>query len=157
MLIFMSYLWVIEKKWAIFDNIHWTFNTNCVWIIRWAGSSVTDGRFLRGWSLSWVTTRFENCFLINFFYLTLCTFSFEIKESSLSNTRCLIQDVLSPHCGDKRMARRCTRRFLPNYFDMTSYHWNVRQNTVTGIGERTEKITWRHAQNVVSLRVLYIF
>ena len=82
------------------------------------------GRFLRRWSLSWVTTRFENCFLINFFYLTLCTFSFEIKESSLSNTRCLIQDVLSPHCGDKRMARRCTRRSLLNYFDMTSYHWN---------------------------------
>jgi hypothetical protein len=29
------------------------------------------------------------------------------------------------------MARRCTRRSLPNYFDMTSYHWNVGQNTVT--------------------------
>ena len=74
-------------------------------------------------------------------YLTLCTFSFEIKESSLSDTRCLIQDIVSPHCGDKRMARRCTRRSLPNYFDMMSYHWNVRQNTVTGIGERMEKIT----------------
>ena len=57
------------------------------------------------------------------FYLTLCTFSFEINES-------LIQDV-SPHCGDKRMARRCMRRSLLNYFVMTSYHWNVRQNTVT--------------------------
>jgi hypothetical protein len=34
-------------------------------------------------------------------YLTLCTFSFEIKESSLSDARCLIQDVVSPHCGDK--------------------------------------------------------
>ena len=64
-------------------------------------------------------------------YLTLCTFSFEIKESSLSDARCLIQDVVSPHCGDKRMARRCTRHSLPNYFDITSYHWNVRQNTVT--------------------------
>jgi hypothetical protein len=74
-------------------------------------------------------------------YLTLCTFSFEIKESSLSDTRCLIQDVVSSHCGDKRMARRCTRRSLPNYFDMTSYHWNARQNTVIGIGERMEKIT----------------
>jgi hypothetical protein len=52
--------------------------------------------------------------LDNFYYLTLCTFSFEINES-----RCLIQDVVSPHCGDKRMARRCMRRFLPNYFDMT--------------------------------------
>jgi hypothetical protein len=59
----------------------------------------------------------------------------------LKKVACLIQDVISPHCGDKRMARRCTRRSLPNYFDMTSYHWNVRQNTVTGIGERTEKIT----------------
>ena len=90
-------------------------------------------------------------------YLTLYTFSFEIKESWLSDTRCLIQDVVSPHYGDKRMARRCTRRSLPNYFDMTSYHWNVKQNTVTGISERTEKITWRHAQNEVFLRVLYKF
>ena len=66
----------------------------------------------------------------NGIYLTLYTFSFEINESRLVDTRCLIQDVVSPHCGDKRMARRCTRRSLPNYFDMTSYHWNVRQNTV---------------------------
>ena len=65
------------------------------------------------------------------FYLILCTFSVEINESRLSDTRCVIQDVASPHCGDKRMARRCTKRSLPNYFDMTSYHWNVRQNTVT--------------------------
>ena len=64
-------------------------------------------------------------------YLTLYTFSFEINESRLSDTRCLIQDAVSPHCGDKRMARRCTRRSLPNYFDMMSYHWNARQNTVT--------------------------
>ena len=64
-------------------------------------------------------------------YLTLCTFSFEIKEGRPSDTRCLIQDAVSPHCGDKRMAQRCTRRSLPNYFDVTSYHWNVRQNTVT--------------------------
>jgi hypothetical protein len=65
------------------------------------------------------------------FYLILCTFSVEINESRLSDTRCMIQDVVSPHCGDKRMARRCTKRSLPNYFDMTSYHWNVRQNIVT--------------------------
>jgi hypothetical protein len=64
-------------------------------------------------------------------YLILYTFPFEINESRLTDTRCLIQDVVSPHCGDKRMARRCTRRSLSNYFDMTSYHWNVRQNTVT--------------------------
>ena len=63
--------------------------------------------------------------------VTLYTFSFEINESRLSDTRCLIQDVVSPQCGDKRMARCCTRRSLPNYFDMTSYHWNVRKNTVT--------------------------
>jgi hypothetical protein len=51
-------------------------------------------------------------------YLTLYTFSFEINESRLSDTRCCI-------------VRRCTRRSLPNYFDMTSYHWKVRLNTVT--------------------------
>jgi hypothetical protein len=68
---------------------------------------------------------------IKYIHLTLYTFSFEINESRLSDTRCLIQDVVSPHCGDKRMARRCTRRSLPNYVDITSYHWNVRQNTVT--------------------------
>ena len=63
------------------------------------------------------------------FYLTLCTFSLEINESSLCDTRCLIQDVVSPHCGDKRMARRCTRRSLPHSFVMTSYHWNPTKNT----------------------------
>ena len=51
--------------------------------------------------------------------------------SKLKTVACLIQDVVSPHCGDKRMVVRCTRHSLPNYFDMTSYHWNVRQNTVT--------------------------
>ena len=30
-------------------------------------------------------------------YLTLCTFSFENQESSLSDTRSSIQDVVSPH------------------------------------------------------------
>jgi len=58
-------------------------------------------------------------------YLTLCTFSFEINESRLSDTKCLIQDVVLPHCGDKRLARCCTRRSLRNYLVMTSYHWNV--------------------------------
>ena len=43
----------------------------------------------------------------NIYYLTFCTFSFEFKESSMSDRRCLIQDdVVSPHFGDKRMARR---------------------------------------------------
>ena len=37
----------------------------------------------------------------------------------------LIQDVVSSHCGDKEMARRCTRSSLPNYFVMTLYHWNA--------------------------------
>ena len=55
-------------------------------------------------------------------------FSFEIEESSLSDARCLIQDVKSPHCGDKRMVRRCMRSFLPNYFVITSYHWTVGEN-----------------------------
>ena len=48
-------------------------------------------------------------------YLTLCTFSFGIKESNLTDTRWRIQNVVSPHCGDKRMARRCTISSLLNY------------------------------------------
>ena len=28
-------------------------------------------------------------------------------------------------------SQRCTRRSLPNYLIMTSYHWNVRQNILT--------------------------
>ena len=38
----------------------------------------------------------------NSFYQTFCTFSFEFKESSLSDASCLIQDVVSPHRGDKK-------------------------------------------------------
>jgi hypothetical protein len=54
-----------------------------------------------------------------------------IKISWLKTLRTSTPMISSSHCGDKRMARRCTRRSLPNYFDMTSYHWNVTQNTVT--------------------------
>jgi len=53
-------------------------------------------------------------------YLTLCTFSFGIKESNLTDTRCRIQNVVSPHCGDKIMARRCTRSSLLNYIGNTT-------------------------------------
>ena len=38
-------------------------------------------------------------------------------EITCVDTRCLIQDVVSPHCGDKRMARRCTRYYIPNDHD----------------------------------------
>ena len=81
--------------------------------------------------------------LILRFYLTLCTFSFEINESRLSDTKCLIQDVVSPHCGDKRMARRCTRHSLPNYLVMTSYHWNVerKHSNVASLNERQNNVT----------------
>jgi hypothetical protein len=40
----------------------------------------------------------------------------------LKKVACLIQDVVSPHCGDKRMVRGCTRSSLPNYFAMMLYH-----------------------------------
>ena len=73
---------------------------------------------------------FQNIIISVYIYLSNIMYVF-LWKSRLSDTRCLIQDVVSPHCGDKRMAWRCTRRSLPNYFDMTSYHWNVRQNTVT--------------------------
>jgi hypothetical protein len=73
-------------------------------------------------------TKYRKISLDKISYLTLCRFSFEINKVA-----CLIQDVvhLSPHCGDERMVRLWTRRSLPNYFVMTLYHWNVRENTVT--------------------------
>ena len=88
----------------------------------------------------------------------------KINESRLSDTRCMMQDVVSPHCGDKRMAPRCTKRSLPNYFDMTSYRWNVRQSTVTwhwwmnGKNKMTSctkcawyKVLYQHTMYVISL------
>jgi hypothetical protein len=92
-------------------------------------------------------------------YLTLYTFSFEINESRLSDTRCMIQDVVTSHCGDKRMARRCTRRSLPNYFDMASYQWNVRQNTVTWRWWMNGKnnVTSYTKCSLPGIRVLYTF
>jgi hypothetical protein len=85
---------------------------------------------------------------ITYNYLTLCTFSFEINESRLSDTRCCITTLV---------IKECTRRSLPNYLVMTSYHWNVRENTVTWHRWMNDKITWRHARNVVFLRILYKF
>ena len=43
----------------------------------------------------------------------------------LKKLACLIQDIVSPHCGDKRIAQCCTKFSLPNYFVMTSYHRNA--------------------------------
>jgi hypothetical protein len=62
---------------------------------------------------------------INWHYLTLCTFPLEIKESSLSDTGCRIQDVVSPHCGDKGMARRCTISSLTYNRNCAGKHINV--------------------------------
>ena len=64
--------------------------------------------------------------------------------------------MLYHHTGDQRIPRRCTRCSLPKYLVMTSYHWNVRENTVTWHRWMNDKmkITWRHARNVVSLRIL---
>jgi hypothetical protein len=33
---------------------------------------------------------------IQMYYLTLCTFSFEIKESRLSDTRCIVHILIQP-------------------------------------------------------------
>jgi len=69
----------------------------------------------------------------NSYYLTLCTFSFEINESRLSDTRCLIQDVVSPHCGDKRMVRHCTRRSLDEllWHDVIPLEWETKHSNLT--------------------------
>jgi hypothetical protein len=39
---------------------------------------------------------FVNALTHNVLYLTLYTFSFQINENRLSDTKCLTQDVLSP-------------------------------------------------------------
>jgi hypothetical protein len=86
------------------------------------------GRCPQGkWWYSWVNkfSYFPHQHAINVYSLAFCTFSFQFKESTLPDTRCLIQDVVSPHCGDKSMARYCTRSSPSNYFIMTSYHWNA--------------------------------
>jgi len=51
-----------------------------------------------------------------YFYLTICTFSFEIKESNLSDKRCLVQEVVPPNCSDKRMAWSCLECFCQTTF-----------------------------------------
>ena len=48
-------------------------------------------------------------------------------------------------------SQRCTRRSLPTYLVITSYHWNVRQNILTWRWWMNDKITWRHAQIVPTL------
>ena len=92
---------------------------------------------------------------------TIYPFSFEFKGRSLSDTRCMIQYVVSPQCGDKRMARR-----VRDLLCRTILSWrhfigmrgkNVNVSNVSKAKEWTAKITWRHAQNVVSTRVLYKF
>ena len=37
---------------------------------------------------------------------------------SLSDTTCLIQDVVSTPCGDTRMARRCMQVFMTSQYGM---------------------------------------
>ena len=50
-------------------------------------------------------------------YPTLSKFSFAIQESTLSDKMYLIENVVSPHCGDKKkMARRCMIYFLRTSF-----------------------------------------
>jgi hypothetical protein len=152
---------------------------------------------------------YEKCHIIIYNYLTFCTFSFEIKESSLSDTKCLIQYTVAPHCGDKRMAatlheilsaellchdvislkcggkRQCKQRLFNVYsfilciansrsychfnyivsilpasvrytFLKKKWHLKSSNSDVSLVSER-QKVTWRHAQNVVSLKIWYIF
>ena len=48
-------------------------------------------------SYSWIRVMVLNTTLNNISVLSnICMFSFEFKESSMSDTRCLIQDVVSP-------------------------------------------------------------
>ena len=53
-------------------------------------------------------------------------------------------------------SQRCTRRSLPNYLVMTSYHWNVRQNILTWRWWMNDKIKWRHVR-IVPILFLPLF
>jgi hypothetical protein len=39
---------------------------------------------------------------LELYLISHCVRFFEINEGSLSDTRCMIQDVASPHCGDEK-------------------------------------------------------
>jgi hypothetical protein len=70
----------------------------------------------------------DNIFIsYNLNYLTLCKLSFE---------RCLTQDVVSPHCGDKRMVRHCMGYSLPNYFVISLVCWEKHFN-VSNVNKTT--------------------
>ena len=79
-------------------------------------------------------------------YHTLCKFSFEIKESCLSDTRYLIQDVVSLHCGDKRMVWRCRKFSLPDYFfhDVILLEWGKRCLSVSNVNKVTVQSSFFH-------------
>ena len=125
------WIWLILKHISLLDRI-WS-----LWLVRLAHSP-TNFIFWLGrlkFSVS-INSHPDNIYLLHLVYLidklSLSNIMYvfcEIKESSLSDTRCLIQYVVSPQCGDKRMVQRCTRFSVQNYFVMTSYHWNARENT----------------------------
>jgi hypothetical protein len=88
-------------------------------------------------------------------YLTFCTFPLNLKKVA-----CLIQDAVSPHCGDKRMAQHCTRHSLPNYMSwchiMSSLlcepvSLRVVMQLVHTIGKIWYKVLYQHTMYVISL------
>ena len=80
-------------------------------------------------------------------------FSFEFKGNSLSDTRCMIQDVVIKEWRDVVRDLLC-RTILSwrHFIGMRGENFNV--SNVSKAKEWIAKITWRHAQNVVSTRVL---
>ena len=54
-----------------------------------------------------------NVFIEHYIVLSILEMSF-----CLSDTTCLIQDVVSTPCGDTRMARRCMRVFMTSQYGM---------------------------------------
>ena len=73
-------------KWSITENLHMVLKIRI--IFSWNGEKFYKYNCQR--RINWVK------------YISY-TFSFEINQSRLSDTRCLIQDVVSPHCGDKEL------------------------------------------------------
>jgi hypothetical protein len=111
---------------------------------------------------TWYKVLYHHTMYVMGIYLTFCTFSFEFKEVA-----CLIQGVwykmLYHHTVVikewRDVARDLLCRTILSWRHIIGMRGKTRQceqrlksNRMNG-----NKYTWRHAQNVVSLRVLYKF
>ena len=76
----------------------------------------------------------------------------------LTEVACLIQNGVSPHCGDKSMARRCTRRSVELLsHDVISLECERKHSNVASLNERQNNVTsctkCSLHQNIISILI----